>query len=184
MTIKDTDLRFNNTTIKNGKIVVAPGSYGGTAIFFQFNDLTFNDVEITATGLAGTYLIGLEGNSNLNLYESQIIIDNENLVNLTAAVACSGSGRTIVENSNIDIKNINGRAFLNTSCSVVNSVVTADYVKAGFRIPAGKTLSIDANSTVTITNLVGGNVNGIDLHGNAIYNVEDGATVNATVGRN
>lgn len=184
--IKDTDLRFQNTTIKNGNIVVDPSVSSSTAIFYMHNDytLTLKDVEVVATGVSGTYLIGLEGKSNLNLINSEIIIDNPSLVNLVAAIACNGSGMTTVKNSNVYVKNINGRAFLNTSCSVENSTVTADYVKAGFYIPANKSLSIDGTSTVTITNLVDGKVNGIDLYGNAEYNVADGATVNATVGRN
>ena len=186
LTIKNTDIRYQNTTIKNGNIVVDPSVSSSTAIFYMHNEytLTLKEVEVVATGVSGTYLIGLEGKSNLNLIDSEIIIDNPSLVNLVAAIACNGSGMTTVKNSNVYVKNINGRAFLNTSCSVVNSTVTADYVKAGFYIPNGKKLSIDATSTVTITNLVDGKVNGIDLYGNAEYNVADGATVNATVGRN
>ena len=186
LTIKKTDIRYQNTTIKDGNIVVDPSVSSSTAIFYMHNNytLTLEGVEVVATGLTGTYLIGIEGTSNLNLIDSEIIIDNPSLVNLTAAIACNGSGMTTVKNSNVSVKNINGRAFLNTSCSVENSTVTADYVKAGFYIPNGKSLSIDGTSTVTITNLVDGKVNGIDLYGEAEYNVADGATVNATVGRN
>lgn len=186
LTIKKTDIRYQNTTIMNGNIVVDPSVSSSTAIFYMHNDytLTLEGVEVEATGLAGTYLIGIEGQSNLKLIDSEITIDNPSLVNLVAAIACNGSGKTTVENSNIYVKNINGRAFLNTSCAVVNSTVTADYVKAGFYIPAGKKLSIDATSTVNITNLVDDKVNGIDLYGDAIYDVANGATVNATVGRN
>jgi len=186
LTIKEGDLRFANTTIKNGNIVVEPKNYNGTAVFLMYgeNKLIIENTKITATGISGTYLIGLENSTNLELINSEILIDNPSLVNLTAAIACNGTGMTTVKNSNIVVKNINGRAFLNTSCSVENSTVTADYVKAGFYIPNGKTLSIDATSTVTITNLVDGKVNGIDLYGNAEYTVADGATVNATVGRN
>ena len=187
LTIKKTDIRYyNNTTIKNGNIVVDPSVSSSTAIFYMHDDytLTLDGVKVVATGVGGTYIFGLEGTSDLNLIDSEILIDNPSLVNLTAAFACNGSGMTTVKNSDIYVKNINGRAFLNTSCSVENSTVTADYVKAGFYIPNGKMLSIDATSTVTITNLVDGKVNGIDLYGNAEYNVEEGATVSATVGRN
>ena len=186
LTIKDGDLRFATTTIKNGNIVVEPKNYPGTAVLLMYgeNSLTIENTKITATGISGTYLIGLEGESNLNLINSEILINNSSLVNLTAAIACNGTGSTTIENSNIDVKNINGRACLGGNYSLVNSVFTADYVKAGFFIRANQKLSIGATSTVTITNLVDGKINGIDLYGNAEYNVADGATVNATVGRN
>lgn len=185
MTIKEGDIRFDETTIKNGNIVVAPGAYNGTAVFLMYDkDLTLNDVHIEATGVTGTYLIGLEGTSNLNMVDSEINMNNESLVNLIAVVCSNGSGHATVENSKVYVKNINGRAFLNSNCKVNNSDIDATYVKAGFYIPSGKSLSIEGNSTVDISNLVDGKVNGIDLYGTATYTVAETAKVNSTVGRN
>ena len=186
LTIKDGDLRFANTTIKNGNIIVEPKNYPGTAVFVMYgeNTLTIENTAITATGIYGTYLIGLEDATNLVLKESTITINNDSLLNLTSAVASNGSGTITIEDSDVTVKNINGRAFLGGNYTVKNSNITADYVKAGFYIRAGQSLSIDGSSTVTITNLVDGKVNGIDLYGNALYEVAEGATVNATVGRN
>lgn len=186
LTIKEGDIRFNDTTIKNGNIVVAPGAYNGTAVFLMYDkDLTLNDVHIEATGVTGTYLIGLEGTSNLNMVDSEINMNNESLVNLIAAVASNGSGLATIENSKVYVKNINGRAFLGGNYVVKNSSdIDATYVKAGFYIRDGQSLSIEGNSTVDISNLVDGKVNGIDLYGTATYTVAETATVNATVGRN
>lgn len=185
LTIKEGDIRFDETTIKNGNIVVAPGAYTGTAVFLMYDkDLTLNDVHIEATGVTGTYLIGLEGTSNLNMVDSEINMNNESLIKLTAVVCSNGSGLATVENSKVYVKNINGRAFLNSNCKVNNSDIDATYVKAGFYIPSGKSLSIEGNSTVDISNLVDGKVNGIDLYGTATYTVAETATVNSTVGRN
>ena len=186
LTIKDGDLRFANTTIKNGNIIVEPKNYPGTAVFVMYgeNTLTIENTAITATGIYGTYLIGLENATNLVLKKSTITINNDSLLNLNSAVASNGSGTITIEDSDVTVKNINGRAFLGGNYTVKNSNITADYVKAGFYIRAGQLLSIDGSSTVTITNLVDGKVNGIDLCDNARYEVAEGATVNATVGRN
>jgi hypothetical protein len=60
--------------------VVDPSVFASTAVFWMFEgqNLTFNDVEIVATGVTGTYLIGINGGSNtaVNLYKSKITIEN------------------------------------------------------------------------------------------------------------
>ena len=183
LTIKNTDIRYQNTTIQNGNIVVDPSVSSSTAIFYMHNKytLTLKEVEVVATGVSGTYLIGLEGESNLNLIDSEIIIDNPSLVNLIAAVCCNSTGLITIQNSEVFVKNINGRAIHQANCSVINSTVTAEYVKAGFYIPANKSLSIDGTSTVTVTNLLDGYTDGIYLAAGATYDPKPGATINSTV---
>ena len=185
LTIKDYDIRFDNVTIQNGTIVVAPGEYTGTATFLMYDkNITFDDVDITATGVAGNYLIGLEGKSNLNLIDSQIIIDNPNPVKLTA-VACNGTGTIVIKNSKVRFNNITGHSFLGGKYQIINSIIETNQVKTGFYIRANQSLSIDGTSTVTMTNRLASDYSyDINLYGNATYTVAEGATVNATVGRN
>lgn len=183
MTLTEDDLYFGTTTFKNGTIVVDPSVKASTAVFWMFANqtLTFDNVKIVATGVTGTYLIGLDGNnSDLNLLNgSKIIIDNAENKDFIV-IAHNGNGNIKVENSTIDVKNV-GRGFLNGNVTISDSQVNlAGISKAGFRINAGQTLAINGNSTVTVEGaLRDGGIHLTDL--TATYTKAETATVNATL---
>lgn len=184
LTLKEDDLYFGTTTFKNGTIVVDPSVKASTAVFWMFANqtLTFDNVKIVATGVTGTYLIGLEGeNSHLNLLNgSEIIIDNTENTDFIV-IAHNGNGNIEVNNSKIDIKNV-GRGFLkgNITISGTSEVNLKDISKAGFRIEANQTLAIKDESKVTIEGAL--RDGGINLVGTkASYTKAETATVNATV---
>ena len=189
MTIKKGDVRFDNVTIKNGNIIVQPGTYNGTAIFLMYSkNLTFDGVKVTATGVAAAaYLIGLEGTSNLNLLNgSEIVINNESLVNIGSIIADNGNGNTVtIKDSKIDIKNSNARLYLggtNGNITVENSDIDLNGVKEGFYLRAGQTLAITGTSTVDITLNTNEGRYGINLTDlTATYTKAETATVNATL---
>ncbi|MBR2504203.1 MAG: hypothetical protein IKB62_08795, partial [Oscillospiraceae bacterium] len=81
LTLTEDDLYFGTTTFKNGNIVVDPSVEASTAVFWMFENqtLTFDNVDITATGVTGTYLMGINGGtgSAINILNgTNIIIDN------------------------------------------------------------------------------------------------------------
>ncbi len=183
LTLTEDDLYFGTTTFKNGTIVVDPSVKASTAVFWMFANqtLTFDAVKVVATGVTGTYLIGLEGeNSHLNLLNgSSIIIDNAENKDFIV-IAHNGNGNIKVENSTIDVKNV-GRGFLNGNVTISDSQVNlAGISKAGFRINAGQTLAINGNSTVTVEGaLRDGGIHLTDK--TAVYTKAATATVNATL---
>ena len=188
MTIKKGDVRFSNTTIKNGNIIVQPGTYNGTAIFLMYSkNLTLESVKVTATGVVSTYLFGLEGTSNLNLLNgSEIVINNESLVNIGSIIADNGNGNTVtIKDSKIDIKNSDARLYLggtNGNITVENSDIDLNGVKEGFYLRAGQTLAITGNSTVDITLNTNEGRYGINMTDiTATYTKAETATVNATL---
>ena len=185
MTMKKGDVRFDNVTIKNGNIIVQPGTYSGTAIFLMYSkNLTLNGVKVTATGVASTYLIDLEGTSNLNLLNgSEILVDNATAIDTD--IICANNGATknkvVIDNSKVTVNNIDGRVFFSGNYTVKNSEISlAGISKAGFRINAGQTLSIEGTSKVNIEGaLRDGGIHLTDL--TATYTKAATATVNATV---
>ena len=186
MTLTEDDLYFGTTTFKNGTIVVDPSVKPSTAVFWMFANqtLTFDNVKIVATGVTGTYLIGLEGeNSDLNLLNgSEILVENTTALDLDIICVNASTGNDIkVENSKVNVTNLDGRVFFRGNYTVKDSEVNlAGITKAGFRIEAGQTLSIEGTSNVNIEGeLRDGGIHMTDL--SAIYTKADDATVNATV---
>ena len=108
--------------------------------------LTFDAVKVVATGVTGTYLIGLDGNnSDLNLLNgSEILIENTTALDLDVICVNASTGNDIVvENSKVNVTNLDGRVFFRGNYTVKDSEVSlAGITKAGFRIEAGQTLSI------------------------------------------
>ena len=188
MTLTEDDLYFGTTTFKNGTIVVDPSVKPSTAVFWMFANqtLTFDNVKIVATGVTGTYLIGLDGNnSDLNLLNgSEIVVENTSALDLDIICVNASTGNDIkVENSKVNVTNLDGRVFFRGNYTVKNSEVNlAGITKAGFRIEAGQTLSIEGTSKVTITGEPrDGGIHLTDL--TATYTKAETATVNATVNR-
>lgn len=185
LTIKEGEVRpGNDMIIKNGNIVLEKKNYSGTAVIVLYGSvtLTLDGVNLDANGASGTYILGLENATNLNIVNSEIIVENESLVNLTAAVACNGTGLTTIKNSKVSVSNINGRAFLGGSYVVENSDIDATGVKAGFYIRANQSLEIKGTSTVDISNLADGYTDGIYLaNAEVVYTKADTASVNSTV---
>ena len=190
LTLTEDDLYFGTTTFKNGTIVVDPSVKPSTAVFWMFANqtLTFDNVKIVATGVTGTYLIGLEGtNSNLNLLNgSEIIIDNDSTTGLTAVICDNGTDNNVViSQSTINVKNIEGRFYLGGSkgnIEVSDSTVVLNGVKEGFYLRAGQSLDIAGNSEVNIVlNSTEGRhgINVTDI--TATYTKAESATVNATL---
>ena len=186
MTLTEDDLYFGTTTFKNGTIVVDPSVKPSTAVFWMFakQTLTFDNVKIVATGVTGTYLIGLEGeNSDLNLLNgSEILVENTTALDLD--IICVNGTNTCdikVENSKVNVTNIDGRVFFRGNYTVKDSEVNlAGITKAGFRIEAGQTLSIEGTSKVNIEGEPrDGGIHMTDL--SATYTKAETATVNATV---
>ena len=186
MTLTEDDLYFGTTTFKNGTIVVDPSVKPSTAVFWMFKNqtLTFDNVKIVATGVTGTYLIGLDGdNSDLNLLNgSEIVVENTTALDLDIICVNASTGNDIkVENSKVNVTNLDGRVFFRGNYTVKDSEVNlADITKAGFRIEAGQKLSIEGTSVVNIAGEPrDGGIHLTDL--TATYTKAETATVNATV---
>ena len=186
LTLTEDDLYFGTTTFKNGTIVVDPSVKPSTAVFWMFANqtLTFDAVKVVATGVTGTYLIGLDGNnSDLNLLNgSEILIENTTALDLDVICVNASTGNDIVvENSKVNVTNLDGRVFFRGNYTVKDSEVSlAGITKAGFRIEAGQTLSIEGTSTVTVE----GEPRDGGIHitdATATYTKAETATVNATV---
>ena len=191
LTLNEDDLYFGTTTFKNGTIVVAPSVNASTAVFWMFKNqaLAFDNVHIVATGVTGTYLIGIDGGTGTTIdiiNGSSITIDNATKANLTAVICDNGTGNAVtIKDSEIDVKNIEGRFYLggkNGVAVVENTNVDLNGVKEGFYLRAGQSLDIAGTSTVDIVlNSTDGRY-GINLTDvNAVYTKAESATVNATV---
>ena len=190
MTLNKGDLYFGTTAFKNGNIVVDPSVVSSTAVFWMFENqvLTFEEVKLTATGVTGTYLIGINGGSKtvVNLVESEIVIDNGSTASLTAVICDNGTGNTVViEKSTINVKNLDGRFYLggkNGSVTVTDSDIALNGVKEGFYLRANQTMTVDGASNVNVTlnsDEDRWGINVTDL--SATYVKADTATVNATM---
>ena len=191
LTLAEDDLYFGTTTFKNGNIVVDPSVVASTAVFWMFENqtLTFDDVELTATGVTGTYLIGINGGtgSNVNLLNgTNIIINNESQAGLSAVICDNGTGNNvIIEDSYINVNNIEGRFYLggtSGNITVDNTDIDLNGVKEGFYLRVNQTLSIGENTTIDVVlNETEGRygINFTDV--NYTYTVAETATVNATV---
>ena len=195
LTLTEDDLFFGTTTFKNGNIVVDPSVKASTAVFWMFENqtLTFDNVDITATGVTGSYLIGTWDNDNkekdvnINILNgTNIIIDNDTVSGLTAVIGLNGTDHSVtISDSNIDVNNIEGRFYLgcaNGSVNVDNSAINLDGVKEGFYLRAGQKLDIAGTSNVNVKlNNTNGRY-GINLtDATANYTVDDTATVNASI---
>ena len=191
LTLTEDDLYFGTTTFKNGNIVVDPSVKASTAVFWMFENqtLTFDNVDITAKGVTGTYLMGINGGtgSAINILNgTNIIIDNDTVADLTAVICDNGTDNNItIKGSNIDVNNIEGRFYLggsNGNVSVENSIIDLDGVKEGFYLRAGQELDIAGTSNVDVKlNDTNGRY-GINLtDATANYTVDDTATVNASI---
>ena len=190
LTLTEDDLYFGTIEFKNGKIVVDSVN-ASTAVFWMFENqtLTFNGVELVATGVTGTYLIGINGGTGTEvkiLNNSKITIENASKAALTAVICDNGNGNSVViENSIINVNNIDGRVYLggkNGTITVNNSTLALDGVKEGFYLRAGQSLDIKGNSNVTIVlNSIDGRygINVTDI--TATYTKAGTATVDATV---
>ena len=194
LTLKEDDLYFGTTTFKNGTIVVDPSVVASTAVFwmFQGQTLIFDNIEIVATGVSGTYLIGTNGGTGANITlqnGTKITIDNDAAANLTAVIAGnSANDKVVIENSTINVSKITGRLALGGNYSVSGTtVINADGVKEGFYIRAGETLEIKDTASVSVTlnpDPEGKSRYGINLADpSAIYTKADTATVNANNNR-
>ncbi len=189
LTLTEDDLYFGTTTFQNGTIVVDPSVKPSTAVFWMFADqtLTFDGVKLVATGVSGTYLIGLDGNnSDLNLVNgSEIVVNNETALDLDIICVNASTGNDIViDNSKINVTNLDGRVLFrgNYTISGASEITLSGITKAGIRIEAGQTLSIEDTSVVTITgDLRDGGIHLTDA--TATYTKADTATVNATVNK-
>jgi len=189
LTLTEDDLYFGTTTFKNGTIVVDPSVKPSTAVFWMFANqtLTFDNVKIVATGVTGTYLIGLDGNnSDLNLLNgSEILVENTTALDLDIICVNASTGNDIViENSKVNVTNLDGRVFFrgNYTVSGTSEIALEGITKAGFRIEAGQTLSIEGTATVNIAGEPrDGGIHLTDT--TATYTEADTATVNATINR-
>jgi len=187
LTLTEDDLYFGTTTFKNGTIIVDPSVRPSTAVFWMFANqtLTFDHVKLVATGVTGTYLIGLDGNnSDLNLLNgSEIVVENTTALDLDIICVNASTGNDIViEDSKVNVTNLDGRVFFrgNYTVSGTSNIQLEGITKAGFRIEAGQTLSIEDTASVAI---VGeprdGGIHLTDF--SATYTVADTATVSAVV---
>ena len=187
LTLTEDDLYFGTTTFKNGTIVVDPSVKPSTAVFWMFANqtLTFDNVKVVATGVTGTYLIGLDGNnSDLNLLNgSEIFVDNTTALDLDIICVNASTGNDIViDNSKIYVTNLDGRVLFRGNYTIKGSseINLEGITKAGIRIEAGQTLSIEDTAKVTITGEPrDGGIHLTDV--TATYTKADTATVNATI---
>lgn len=189
LTLIEDDLYFGTTEFKNGTIVVDPSVKASTAVFWMFENqtLTFDGVKIVATGVTGTYLIGLDGNnSDLNLLNgSEIVVENTTALDLDIICVNASTGNDIViNNSKVNVTNLDGRVFFrgNYTVSGTSEIALSGITKAGFRIEAGQTLSIEDTAKVTIAGEPrDGGIHLTDV--TATYTVAETATVTATVNK-
>ena len=189
LTLTEDDLYFGTTEFKNGTIVVDPSVKPSTAVFWMFANqtLTFNGVKLVATGVTGTYLIGLDGdNADLNLIGgSEILVENTTALDLDIICVNASTGNDIViENSKVNVTNLDGRVFFRGNYTVkgASEIALEGITKAGFRIEDGQTLSIEDTSSVIIAGEP--RDGGIHLTSKtSVYNKADTATVVATVNR-
>lgn len=187
LTLTEDDLYFGTTTFKNGTIIVDPSVRPSTAVFWMFANqtLTFDNVKVVATGVTGTYLIGLDGNnSDLNLINgSEIVVSNDTALDLDIICVNASTGNDIViDNSKVTVSNLDGRVFFRGNYTVSgNSVVDMENItKAGIRIEAGQTLSVEDTASVTITGESrDGGIHLTDV--TSVFIKEETATVSATV---
>lgn len=191
LTLTEYDLYFGTTTFKNGNIVVKPSVVAKTAVFWMLENqtLTFDNVDITATGVTGCYLMGTYDGTGTEiklLNGTDIIIDNDTVSDLTAVIGLNGTDHNVtISHSNIDVNNIEGRFYLgcaNGSVNVDNSAINLDGVKEGFYLRAGQKLDIAGTSNVNVKlNNTNGRY-GINLtDATANYTVAVTATVNASI---
>ena len=186
LTLTEDDLYFGTTTFKNGNIVVDPSVEARTAVFWMFENqtLTFDNVILTASGVSGTYLIGLDGdNADLNLLnKSEIIVENNTALDLDIICVSASTGNDIViDNSKVSVTNLDGRVFFggNYTVSGNSDIDLIGITKAGFRIEAGQSLNILDTATVDIEGEPrDGGIHIVKLP--ATYSKSDTATVNAT----
>lgn len=186
LTLTEDDLYFGTTTFKNGNIVVKPSVVARTAVFWMFENqtLTFDNVKLTASGVSGTYLIGLDGdNADLNLLnKSEIIVENNTALDLDIICVSASTGNDIViDNSKVSVTNLDGRVFFggNYTVSGNSDIDLIGITKAGFRIEAGQSLNILDTATVDIEGEPrDGGIHIVKLP--ATYSKSDTATVNAT----
>ena len=191
LTLTEDDLYFGTTTFQNGNIVVDPSVKASTAVFWMFENqtLTFDNVKLTATGVTGTYLIGINGGtgSNVNLLNgTNIIINNESQAALSAVICDNGTGNNvIIKDSYINVNKIEGRFYLggiSGNITVDNTDIDLNGVKEGFYLRANQTLSIEGESEVEVVLNDTNNRYGINITDySATYTKDDLATVNATV---
>ena len=184
--LTEDDLCFGTTTFKNGNIVVDSTVKPSTAVFWMFDNqtLTFDNVKLTASGVSGTYLIGLDGdNADLNLLnKSEIIVENDTALDLDIICVDASTGNDIViDNSKVSVTNLDGRVFFrgNYTVSGNSDIDLIGITKAGFRIEAGQSLNILDTATVDIEGEPrDGGIHIVKLP--ATYSKSDTATVNAT----
>ena len=184
--LTEDDLYFGTTTFKNGNIVVDSTVKPSTAVFWMFANqtLTFDNVKLTASGVSGTYLIGLDGdNADLNLLnKSEIIVENDTALDLDIICVNASTGNDIViDNSKVSVTNLDGRVFFrgNYTVSGNSDIDLIGITKAGFRIEAGQSLNILDTATVDIEGEPrDGGIHIVKLP--ATYSKSDTATVNAT----
>lgn len=186
LTLTEDDLYFGTTTFKNGSIVVDPSVRPSTAVFWMFANqtLTFEEVKLTASGVQGTYLIGLEGdNSNLNLVGSEIIVENDTALDLDIiCVNSSGSNDILVEDTKVKVENLDGKVFFRGNYTICgdSDIDLSGITKSGIRIEKGQTLTIKDSAKVSITGtLRDGGIHLTDPY--IVYTKADTATVDATV---
>ena len=190
LTLDKGDLYFGTTKFQNGNVVVKPGVNASTAVFWMFEKqtLTFDDVDVVATGVTGTYLIGINGGTGtaVNILNgSSITIDNSSVEKLTAVICDNGTNNNVtIDNSTITVNNIEGRFYLGgTKGDIVvnNSAVTLNGVKEGFYLRADQNLDLKGSSNVTVTLNSDEGRYGINCtEFTSIYNKEASATYTGT----
>lgn len=189
LTLTEDDLYFGTTTFQNGNIVVDSSVKPSTAVFWMFANqtLTFDNVKVVATGVTGTYLIGLDGNnSDLNLLNgSELLVENTTALDLDIICVNASTGNDIViDNSKINVTNLDGRVLFRGNYTIKgNSEINLEGItKAGIRIEAGQTLSIEDTAKVTIAGEPrDGGIHLTDV--TAAYTKADTATVTATINK-
>ena len=188
LTLAEDDLYFGTTTFQNGTIVVDPSVKASTAVFWMFENqtLTFNNVDIVATGVSGTYLIGINGGTGTSvaLIDSTITIENAALVSLSTIICDNGTGNSVVvDNCEINVDKVNGRFYMggnSGTITVKDSDIDLNGVKEGFYLRDGQTMSVEGDSVVDIVlNDTNGRY-GINFNGEVTYTKADTATVNGT----
>ncbi|MDD6564280.1 MAG: hypothetical protein PUF08_04275, partial [Clostridiales bacterium] len=192
LTLNNYDYYWGPMTFTNGTINVTTESFPGTAVFWQFTDedLTFDGVVVNAPDLTGCYLINTDqGGSDINIVNGSVI----NVANpLAAVIASNGTNCSItIEESTVNANSTGGHAIFanNATVNLENGAeLNADGVACGIYFGANGALNVADDAVVNITNVTGdpdwnANEDGIMLGTSTAYNVENGATVNATIAK-
>ena len=187
LTINSYNLHFGEMTFKNGTINVGAINASKDGVFWQWDpdSLTFDNVTLNANEVTSTYLISENNGSDINIINGSVINVNPQTQQKLIVFCFNGGGRLLVDDSEINISNVNGKGILYGDITIKgNSEVNIATTKEGIQLTQdAHSLKIEENAVVTVANPTEKTRNAIQLAAGSAYSKADTATVNAVVDR-